>query len=295
MDSFFALRAKDELFLVDKALGNAVIITWGFKFFMTIKWTFPKLQHGFNPPAVYRIDFDNNFFYVGSTKKLKTRMASWRTIMRREKFPSKAFREYIKGATSGVMKILEITTIESLQERETFHIRENFYDPFFLNQSANGYTVGRRELKPIPKYLQRKKKGKKKTNKKIWAYSKGVIQFDLQGNYIMSHACISDAAKHIGVDSTTISGHIKTKWLRGVLGKHVFRVVGDNSPWVLKAKQEYEKPPIPDLPGKPVIDLNTGVFYYSAREVSEVTGIKEKQLYKMLGGDIPNKTSYRYA
>ena len=259
---------------------------------MEIKWTFPKLKHAFNPPAVYRIDFDNGFFYIGSTKKLKVRICSWKTIMKLNRFPSRAFGEYIQGATSGIMKILELTTIESLRERETFHIRDNFFDPLLLNQSANGYIAGSKELKPIPKHLKRKKP-RKKICKKVWAYSKGVIQFDVFGNYIMSHINITKAAQHVGVHDSVIRGHVKAKIVRGVLGKHVFRIVGDNEPWHHSVKIVKPKPLL-DLPGKLVIDLNTGVFYYSAREASIASGIKEKQFYKMLSGEVPNNTFYMY-
>jgi hypothetical protein len=264
---------------------------------MEIKWTFPKFNHGYNPPAVYRIDFDNGFFYIGSSEKIKVRIGSWRTLMRRERFPSKMFAENIKGATSGIMQILEITTLDALRDRETFHIRSNFEDLLLLNQSANGYNIGGKQLKPIPKHLQRKKK-RKKVTKDVWAFSKGVVQFDLHGNYIKSHRSIADAARSVGVNDSTVQGQLKSDRQKGING-YIFRLCGDNRPIVLCTRTVIEKiVPMIELSSsrsKPVIDLNTGVFYYSAKEAAAQTRYKPKYFYKMISGEIPNKTQYRYA
>lgn len=270
---------------------------------MEIIWTFPKLKNGFNPPAVYRIDFDNGFFYIGGSKHIKTRMSSWRTVIKSDRFYSKMLGESIKGAKSAVFRILEITTLGKLRDVETYYIRESFADTLCLNQSSSGHLT--QGLKPIPEHLKRPKKIKPSAPKKekkvkvlpadhVWAYSKGVIQFDVFGNYIMSHINITKAAQHVGVHDSVIREHVKTKVVRGVLGKYVFRIVGDNEPWHHSVKIVNPKPLL-DLPGKLVIDLNTGVFYYSAREASIASGIKEKQFYKMLSGEVPNNTFYMYA
>lgn len=274
---------------------------------MKIKWTYPILKYGFNPPAVYRIDFDNGFYYIGSSMIVKTRWNTWRTNLKRDKFQSKLIENSIKTATAATVSILEFCKVldeKALKERETEYLLSYFNDPLFLNMSPNGVTNEGLTFKVLPEQLIKPKKEKRsyirggkpkpKPADYVYAFSKGVVQFDIYGNYIMSHKDMNIAADHIGVHDSVIRGHIKTKRGYGVLGKYIFRMVGDNEPWELITKKEKPKPLL-ELSGKPVIDLNTGVFYYSAREVAEASGIKEKQLYKMLGGDIPNKTQYRYA
>lgn len=46
---------------------------------------------------------------------------------------------------------------------------------------------------------------------------------------------------------------------------------------------------------KVVVDINTGVFYNSAREVARLYGYNHSTLYNWLDGSIVNKTSFRYA
>lgn len=46
---------------------------------------------------------------------------------------------------------------------------------------------------------------------------------------------------------------------------------------------------------KPIIDLNTGVFYESANELSQLTGWKTKEIRRKLSGERYNNTQYRYA
>jgi len=270
---------------------------------MDIKWTFPKLKMGFNPPAVYRIDFDNGFFYVGGSKHVKTRMSSWRTVIKSDRFYSKAIGYSIKGATSAIFYIIEITTLESLRDRETFHIREHFANEFCLNQSSDGHLT--QGLKPIPDHLKRPKKEKKPPKARVlkgrfrppanhvWAFSKGVVQFDMDGNYIRSHKSISDAAKSIGVHPRTINKHLKSKTVRGI-SDFIFKLCGDNSSRIV-IKKTIKQKPIIEISGRLVIDLNTGVFYYSAQEAAAQTNWKLKYFYKMLSGEKPNKTQFRYA
>lgn len=46
---------------------------------------------------------------------------------------------------------------------------------------------------------------------------------------------------------------------------------------------------------KPIIDLNTGVFYESAKELADLLGWKPKEIRRRLNGERANYTSYRYA
>jgi hypothetical protein len=275
---------------------------------MELKWTYPKFKYGFNPPAIYRIDFDNGFYYIGSSMIVKTRWNTWRTNLKRDVFQSKLIADSVKGATAVTFSILEfspdIDDEKKLKERETYYLRSHFDDPLFLNMSPNAFdSTG---LKPIPEHLKRPQKPKpKRKNIKggkfkpptdyAYAFSKGVVQFDIQGNYIQSHKSISDAAKSVGVIDSTIQGHLKSKRKRGVRG-YVFKLCGDNTPIVIQKSNPYIPHPLATPNGcKPVVDTNTGIFYDSAKEAVKQTNFKLKQFYKMLSGTIPNTSQYRYA
>lgn len=255
-----------------------------------MKWIMPKLFYGDNPVCVYRIDFNNGFFYIGGTKAIKTRINTWRTVCRVKKM-TKVMAHNVSGASKATVTIIERTSLAHLKDRETYHIREHFANKMNLNQSPSGYdNTG---LKPIPAHLKRKKK-KKKVAEKVWAFSKGVVQFDLQGNYVQSHKSMADAASSIGVDSSSIRKHIQKKRSNGVKG-YIFRVCGDNRP-ILLYKRKEKQASFVEIEGKPIIDLNTGVFYYSVKDLSEAIGQPMRRLYAMLGEEHRLNTSqYRYA
>lgn len=43
-----------------------------------------------------------------------------------------------------------------------------------------------------------------------------------------------------------------------------------------------------------ILDINTGVFYDHPTELSNLYGIKKKEIYRQLNGERTNKTSFRY-
>jgi len=50
-----------------------------------------------------------------------------------------------------------------------------------------------------------------------------------------------------------------------------------------------------EIHSKPVIDLQTGIFYSSVREAAKLLGMNKNTLYGYLLGNNPNKTSLIYA
>ena len=114
---------------------------------MALQWILPKLRYGYNPPAVYRFDFDNGCFYIGSSKKVKTRFTLWKTIFKHGKWSSKAMADRIQGATTVTVTILEIPELSQLKDRETHYLNLYFKDEKNINQSPNGHNnSGRKKL-----------------------------------------------------------------------------------------------------------------------------------------------------
>jgi len=69
---------------------------------------------------------------------------------------------------------------------------------------------------------------------------------------------------------------------------------GDNNPFFGKTHTDKTKKTIADKQSKVVLDENTGVFYNSVKELSEITGIKQHILYDRLSGKLINNTQYKY-
>jgi len=272
---------------------------------MEVKWSFPKFKHGLNPPAIYRMDFDTGHYYIGSSKKVKTRMNNWRTIFKYDRFSSKLLADTLKSVKEVKFIIIEHPALGELLERENYHLNLHFDNPLLVNRSSSAY--GNIGLKPLPshlvKYKQRPKKppkppkGKfKPSSDHVYAFSKGVVQFDLQGNYIQSHKSISDAAKAIGVKMKYIQENLNVKrHKKGVKG-FVFKFCGDNSPVELLIRGT---PIISENAGKVkskvVVDVNTGEKI-TVEIAAQRLGVTKKYFYKIISesdGKV-NNTPFRY-
>lgn len=272
---------------------------------MELVFSYPKLKYGYNPPAIYKMTFDTGHFYIGSSKRVKTRLVLWRTQLRRLDFSSRIIKDILKSVKEVKFEIIEYVFEKARLQKETEYIRVHFDDPMLMNRSPTAFdNTG---IKALPPHLvkQRKPIVKKPLKGKfvappdyIFPHSKKINQFDKSGNFICSHKSLAAAARSIGVNESTIQGHLKSIRKRGVSG-FVFKLDGDDRPIIIQRKTiKIKSNPIIEFPSsncKPIIDLNTGVFYYSAKEAAEHAGRKPKQLYKMLTGTIRNKTQYRYA
>lgn len=169
-----------------------------------------------------------------------------------------------------------------ITEKVTLSLREK-YKGIPKKERINNY-IKKGPFKPPPDY--------------VYPFSKTIHQYEVDGTFVMSHKSISEAAKHVGVGEKIIRSHIKNYRVKGVRG-FVFREEGGVSGFEKITKKAVVKieelPPIVPHAARYIIDVNTGVFYYSVRELRGLVSIKEKNLYAMLSGRAENKTKYRYA
>lgn len=258
---------------------------------MQIKWNYPTLKYGINPPAVYRMDFDTGHFYIGSSKNVKTRIASWRTMFRTNKFSSVFFADSVKNVTKCTITFLEHPPLDKLLERETFYISLHFNTQLCINRSPTGFdNTG---LRPLPRHLVPRKK---RVNKQVYAFSKGVVQFDLNGKYIQSHKSIQDAADAVGVKRKFVYENMQVKRHRHGVKGFVFKVCGDNSPIERLTKKEK---PINENIGKTryraIVNTETGDIF-NIKEVANKFGLTVKHTYKVLGGyeGFVNTSKFKY-
>ena len=276
---------------------------------MEIEFIFPTLQYRLNPPAIYRLDFNNGYYYIGSSMKVKNRIKSWRTNLKCDRFQSRLMEHSIKGATSVVASILEICSVpnsKALKERETEYLLTCFNDPLFLNMTPSGLNNEGMTFKVLPEQLIKPPKEKRpyirggkpkpRVRKEVYAFAKGIVQFDLNGNYIQSHKSISDAARAIGVEMKTVQKHLKVKRHRIGLSGFIFKFCGDNSPIELLVKKEaVVNENSGKVKSKVVIDTKTGEEI-TVEIAAQRLGLTKKYFYKIISesdGKV-NNTQYRY-
>lgn len=86
--------------------------------------------------GVYRIDFDNNFFYIGGSTWLSNRFLAWKRFLRKEKFMRNdmvKMRAKIEECKSAVFSIIEFCNKETVSEREELWLTNFKNNPMMLN------------------------------------------------------------------------------------------------------------------------------------------------------------------
>jgi hypothetical protein len=272
-----------------------------------IQFEFVKFKYGYNPSGVYKMSFNTGHFYIGSSKHLKTRFCLWRTNLNRLDFSQKFILDILPLVTWVKFEVIEFVTPENILVAEGVYIKKFINDELLLNRRINPIdNTGVRDLpKHLKKYILTKEKKrkyplgfKKKYYKPVEGWipmNKPVKQYSLGMAFIKEHLSIASAARSANVTVGTMKQHLKAIKLKGNgMRGYIFRYA--DNPTINISKKGKRIIEFPELSnGKLVIDLNTGVFYYSVCDLSEITGLRKKWLYKRLCNEVPNTTQYRYA
>lgn len=177
--------------------------------FMNIQFEYEKMKHGYNPCAIYKMTFDTGHFYYGSSKQVKSRFLSWKTIIKNNKVSSKIINDVLPLVKKIRFDIIEITTESDRLERETHYLKLNSDNELNLNRRVSA-DPNSKEYKPLPAHLVKKNKKyiKKYKGTPPPSARKPVFEFRTNGEYVGKHLSISHAASFKGVCGETISTYL---------------------------------------------------------------------------------------
>lgn len=183
------------------------------------------MKYGYNPSAVYKMTFDTGHFYYGSSKSVKSRIQSWRIVIRNGKVKSKLINDILPSVNKILFEIVEIVDESVRLDRETYYLKLNSCNKLSLNRKINADPKSK-EYRPLPSHLVKEKKTgyvKKYKSTPPPPAQKPVFEFRVDGDYVGKHQSIKIAAYFKGVSSITISRYLlpKNKY-KSILGS-VFR------------------------------------------------------------------------
>ena len=178
--------------------------------FMPIQYEYPKMKHGYNPCAVYKMTFDTGHFYYGSSKQVKSRFLSWKTIIKNGKVSSKIINDVLPSVSNIKFEVVEITTEKDRLQRETYYLKLNASHQLNLNRKVNA-DPNSKEYKPLPAHLVKKNKKYIKKYKKTPPppARKPVFEFRTNGEYVGKHPSMISAGLFKGVCPDTISTYLR--------------------------------------------------------------------------------------
>jgi hypothetical protein len=186
----------------------------------------PKFKRKTNPMGVYKILFDDQYFYIGGSCFLKNRFRHWKTRLRAGNPKNKNIKSILHQTQKAKFVVLErIFNKEQLRDREDFYLKKYFNDPLCLNRCPSAFN--NKGLKLFPEEVTEKsnrQKGKKLNRisspeitelhrKKSIERGLGssVAVLDLNGNVMKIYNSINECCRDQNTDRKTLSGIFKGK------------------------------------------------------------------------------------
>jgi group I intron endonuclease len=257
--------------------------------------------------GIYKITSPSGRIYVGSSKNIERRLKRYKYLNCKEQ--PRIFNSLIKyGVDNHVFEILEECEFDKLHERELY------YGLMFDVLGLNGLNCflpknGEKKKHVREESIQRMseaKKGKKKTDKtkeKMSSYHKNrpiehlsnligcnykkLYQYNLNFELIKIWESLKEATD-IGYGDIRgcITGRQKTA------GGYIWSYSKiENINEYIKNKLNKQ----PKHKTRVILDLNTGVYYNSCRELCELINIQYHTMYSKLKGYHTNNTQYIFA
>ena len=172
--------------------------------------------------AVYKLLFNEKWYYIGSSVDLKRRIGQWKTRLQKPGFKKNASIKFLLPEIESVrFEVLELVPDEIwIKERESHYLKDCFNDDLCLNitpDTVNG--KGRKlALGKTPKPPKNKPTPKKP-----------IAQFDVSGNLIAIHESILAASRVIKIKTDAISHHLNGRKYKTVKGFILKLVAEDGS------------------------------------------------------------------
>lgn len=147
--------------------------------------------------GVYKITFNNEWFYIGGSGELRKRFWAWRWKIKSGGRLSENIVRIVGAIHFFEIKIVQRTNKQNVRKLEDFFIKKHFNDPKCLNVCPSAYNSAGKVDSKIDRY---------RTNK--------IYQLSLDGMVVAEHKNPTIAAENLGIPRINIrrvlSGDSKT-------------------------------------------------------------------------------------
>ncbi len=226
-----------------------LVFVWAFFIFM--EFIFPAIGRKVSPGGIYRMQFDDGNFYIGSSKDLKTRLRAWRNMIKLRKYLKNINIKNVIDRVSVVsFSIIEFhTNTQEMIERETELLKTHWENPLLLNRCADAdYKKGTLGMRPYRGYIKRKyiQKYKPRTGPK--SLPQKIARFDLEWNLLEIHPSKHNVRKRFhSCRHNAINQFLKG--LKGQVGGFKFKLVSESGefiePIINIKKSKKDNPTVP--------------------------------------------------
>lgn len=213
--------------------------------------------------GIYKITSPSNRIYIGQSKDILDRFKRYNELRCNKQV--RLYASLMKyGVNDHIFEIIEECSVDDLD------CKERYYQDFFDVTSRKGLNCDLVNSKNSPKIRS------KETKEKISIGMKGKANFS--GKTHTEENKLKMRNRHLG---KVVSEVTRQKLRNHNLGKRptaeVLKKLSENSGMI-----------------RTVLDLNTGIFWRSVKEVSSIYGIKQNTLIVKLNGYRKNNTQFTY-
>lgn len=252
-----------------------------------MQFTIPSFQRKCDPAGTYKIWFNEKWFYIGSSKKLRSRFRTWRSMMNKPQYlKNKNIYHLLSEITTVRFEILHVYSNDKLLKKaETKLLKKSWNDPLLLNRCPDASTP--KNIRPYNGQVVKPKRARRPKD----SFKKKVAVFDLNWNYIETAESLNAAARSLGVQHRRISEMLKGK-KTSVKGKR-FKLVASDGSFI---------DPIPKIKKKPKVrgnikpvaqcDLSGNLIavHVSTGEAAKALNINRRNIQHVIKGDKRLKT-----
>lgn len=176
--------------------------------------------------GVYKIIFDNKYFYIGGSTLMRHRLSRWKGGIIHNRVHNKKIKEVIKTCSEVSFELIEeVEGNDMVMSVEDKYIKHNWGNELLLNRSPSSFS-NKGIVLTNEERIEIRKRNKGRVSKHVYSdferdmirkraiemgICKKVARFDLNGNFLAEHYSISDAARFANVASKEITKIFKGK------------------------------------------------------------------------------------
>ena len=220
--------------------------------------------------GIYKVTSPIGKIYIGQSKNIKNRFENYRQGNCKKQ--RKLYNSFYKhGHVNHVFEVIERCLEEDLNCRERYW--QDFYDVRNEDIGLNSVLTSCNDLDEEDLTYKRKEK-------------KGIRKGENHPNYNRKFSEFERFKMSLG--KSKLSEEEKTKIIENFKdGDYEGKEVKKFNKTYVQGRGQYKN--------KIVLDLNTGVFYNSLKELCKLYGMNYNSIKQMLSGKNKNKTSFIYA
>ena len=229
--------------------------------------------------GIYKITSPKGKIYIGQSINIERRFKYYiYLVCKRQKKLYNSFLKY--DVKNHIFEVIEECSVELLNERE------RYYQEFYNVLSKNGLNCQLVKTND-KKYVHSKETKMKISKSNTGKVGRKGVKFTDEHKEKISKSKIGIKRPDVSIRFTNLN-----KSMIGIKNSFYGKRHTEETKKILSEKNKNKNVGLKNQKSKIILDINTGVYYYSILELSKLLNVNNVTLYKKLSGIRFNNTNY---